>query len=1066
MRRLLASVVESVFHAGDIPQAHSTRFSDDLSASISLDAFTLDSLSGNAPLPRSGMSLNWDATSTTANVQLTTNHAGILDNGWYDAIWSQVALPLDAEHRHAFRWVLGDLNNDGAVSNQDISLFLELLNGAPPAGTGPAYGDMNRDGVVNNQDISPFIAALTSIYSTRMPDPLAAPGQIVTWALSSTSIRINWTPPLDGTPDGYRIYRSIDGTNFVEIAELESPEEQPGGFFWDDTGLEHGTKYWYRIRPFFDDPDLGRMNGHTTEKVWSCTVLPGVADVAVQPIDGSSARVSWVDQSDTETGFEVRRYDPASGQWSLLDTVGAGVTEVVLNSLPPNATLYLSVRSINVETHSASSEIAPTITPPAGAGMVVYQYELAVDQSTGLVVSSPGVTVEPNRSAKYIGVKHVGWMEPEQEFSATLTNLPAHDWATVGFSTQAWAYNPIGGGSTPPTPLTPPTTVQTWVDSTRVQHRVQAFVQDGSATPGFLGSVLHKEPTLTVRSRIDAATPARDEDRYVVTDLVVTLYSGQVARLTAHRTGGRLGEVVTEELENEADPSKYLILTNNDREQGLPEDARDFEDDAAAIPGLGGSGGLDDDLARVTLHQLPAGLDLGLVDLTLSNAESVRLFKADGSPLLSSELSADLSGDGYLAGVKDGDVEVWFEGLRADADFVLNFAYRSPSGSIVGEDSVHVLIAEWQMLDHEGVVVDGTSNVTKAGLLAAVNGTESDVRLRDSQLFRLRVAGAPPSVFAGLRVQSDEVPGDYYDDVLTEDGNAAVSSRHAVLYYSEDGQPLSSYERSQVLTSLDLNAVHNQSATATATTQAGDQQSRKVAIAPRQLLLDRLKDEEDKHRNAAYYTTTHLDTLFPRLRTIAASSFFKVTIKTKSQLGEATATYEKNGVFSFSREMCVRADLGSLTAVHETIHALNDQRKIHDGNSDEDVKADEAIAWGIERLLSKTSLFRDMERAQGQADAWLAVESWNKAWRSTPPGYPNLTAGPPSGEIFGWGSGKTASFRGEDFWDIHHHYGIRFSAGHLRPVYENVLAANGVTNTDGSRVFLPATTIPAGSYFA
>ena len=59
MRRLLASVVESVFHAGDIPQSHSTRFSDDLSASISLDAFTLDSLSGNVPLPRSGMSLNW-----------------------------------------------------------------------------------------------------------------------------------------------------------------------------------------------------------------------------------------------------------------------------------------------------------------------------------------------------------------------------------------------------------------------------------------------------------------------------------------------------------------------------------------------------------------------------------------------------------------------------------------------------------------------------------------------------------------------------------------------------------------------------------------------------------------------------------------------------------------------------------------------------------------------------------------------------------------------------------------------------------------------------------------------
>jgi hypothetical protein len=364
-------------------------------------------------------------------------------------------------------------------------------------------------------------------------------------------------PPIDGTPDGYRIYRSTDGTNFTQVAQLVNPVLLPGGFFWNDTNLSHGTKYWYRIRPFFDDPVYGRMNGHTTEKVWSCTVLPGAADVAVQPISGSSARVSWVDQSDTETGFEVRRYDPDSGQWSLLTTVGAGVTDVVVNSLPPDTTLYLSVRSINVETHSASSEIAPTITPPAGAGMVVYHYELAVDQNTGLLVDVPGVTVSPNRIASF-GGKRIGWLEPGQEFSATLTNLPAHDWATIGFSTQAIAYNPIGVESI--TPLTPPTTVQTWVDATRVQHRVQAFVEQGSTTPGFFGSVLHKEPTLTVRSRIDAATPARAEDRYVVTDLVVTLYSNNSV-----------------DLEIDSDRNNGLAPPDHSNVEDLSEDTADDE---------------------------------------------------------------------------------------------------------------------------------------------------------------------------------------------------------------------------------------------------------------------------------------------------------------------------------------------------------------------------------------------------------------------------------------------------------------------------------------------------------
>jgi hypothetical protein len=54
-------------------------------------------------------------------------------------------------------------------------------------------------------------------------------------------------------------------------------------------------------------------------------------------------------------------------------------------------------------------------------------------------------------------------------------------------------------------------------------------------------------------------------------------------------------------------------------------------------------------------------------------------------------------------------------------------------------------------------------------------------------------------------------------------------------------------------------------------------------------------------------------------------------------------------------------------------------------------------------------------------------------------------------------------FTNADFWDIHSKNGVRFSAGALRPVYESVLAVNGVTNPDGSQLFLPASPIPPGA---
>jgi hypothetical protein len=63
-------------------------------------------------------------------------------------------------------FILGDMNNDNAVNNQDIAPFVLLLTN--PDGYAAAYpncdplaGDVNGDGVINNQDIAPFVALLT-----------------------------------------------------------------------------------------------------------------------------------------------------------------------------------------------------------------------------------------------------------------------------------------------------------------------------------------------------------------------------------------------------------------------------------------------------------------------------------------------------------------------------------------------------------------------------------------------------------------------------------------------------------------------------------------------------------------------------------------------------------------------------------------------------------------------------------------------------------------------------------------------------------------------------------------
>jgi hypothetical protein len=69
--------------------------------------------------------------------------------------------------------LLGDMNKDGVVNNQDIAPFVRALTDLPgysaefPLLDGTALGDVNLDGVLNNQDIAPFVALLTG------PRPLA-----------------------------------------------------------------------------------------------------------------------------------------------------------------------------------------------------------------------------------------------------------------------------------------------------------------------------------------------------------------------------------------------------------------------------------------------------------------------------------------------------------------------------------------------------------------------------------------------------------------------------------------------------------------------------------------------------------------------------------------------------------------------------------------------------------------------------------------------------------------------------------------------------------------------------
>jgi fibronectin type 3 domain-containing protein len=159
----------------------------------------------------------------------------------------------------------------------------------------------------------------------------------------STRVRITWSD-LSFVEAGYRISRRETGVGaFVEIGTAEEDEE-----FYDDLTAVQGTVYDYRVVAFDADDFESR---HGQDSGWAGYVVP---PATVRATDGTfidRVRITWVDQSSDETGFNVYRDGSLIGsvgldhtQFDDLDSLGAAHVYEVAAVVDTNGSPLESVR--------------------------------------------------------------------------------------------------------------------------------------------------------------------------------------------------------------------------------------------------------------------------------------------------------------------------------------------------------------------------------------------------------------------------------------------------------------------------------------------------------------------------------------------------------------------------------------------------------------------------------------------------------------------------------------------------------------------------------------------------
>jgi hypothetical protein len=163
---------------------------------------------------------------------------------------------------------------------------------------------------------------------------LTAPSALTALAASSSSINLKW---LDNSLNetGFKIERSTDNKTFSEVGTAASNIKA-----YSDTGLNEGTRYYYRIRAY-----NGATNSSYTVSATAVTLIAAPTNLTATASSGSKINLSWTDNSSKETGFKIERSTSPTTGFVQVATTGANITTYTNTGLVAGKTYYYRVRA-------------------------------------------------------------------------------------------------------------------------------------------------------------------------------------------------------------------------------------------------------------------------------------------------------------------------------------------------------------------------------------------------------------------------------------------------------------------------------------------------------------------------------------------------------------------------------------------------------------------------------------------------------------------------------------------------------------------------------------------------
>ena len=195
--------------------------------------------------------------------------------------------------------------------------------------------------------------AITSPFAAAIP---AAPSHLTALPVSATRIDLTWKDN-SNNETGFKLERKLGTAGIYTLIATVGANVTS----FADTRLVENTKYSYRLRAY----NAAGLSFYSSAV--SATTPPNPpampSRLTALPVSATRIDLTWMDNSNDETGFKLERKLGTAGIYTLIATVGANVTSFADTRLVENTKYSYRLRAYNAAGHSVYSSAVSATTP-------------------------------------------------------------------------------------------------------------------------------------------------------------------------------------------------------------------------------------------------------------------------------------------------------------------------------------------------------------------------------------------------------------------------------------------------------------------------------------------------------------------------------------------------------------------------------------------------------------------------------------------------------------------------------------------------------------------------------